>query len=93
MIFLDKCNTKVVNAGSGLDLTGTGLDIKCFVPVNGGAIIKAESNLGDAHAVGGVYTNAGFSRLQGEHVYGSYSKLEVTSGTVYVYYSQKYETL
>ena len=91
MIFLDKCETKVVTGE--FDAGAIGKEIKCIVPLESTATVKAKSNYGEDHAVGGDYANAGFARFPGDTIYGGFSKVDVTVGTCYVYYTNISERL
>lgn len=92
MIFLDKMPFKVLGT-SGSFAPNSFEIIKCIVPVDSGATIKAVSKNGDHHTSDGSLSAAGISRLPGEMVYGEFTSAQVTTGKALVYYTNIAERL
>jgi len=93
MVFLDTCKTKLVTTAE-FDASALGnYIIKCIVPIASTATVAARSINGDDHAVGGAYAGGGMVRMPGEMIYGSFTKVNVSVGTCYVYYTERSQNL
>lgn len=93
MIFLDKMPFKIVSTGESFTCTSGSEIIKCIIPVESTATIKAVSKYGDSHTQNGTTSAAGISRLPGETVYGEFTTVTISSGKAVVYYSSIVERL
>jgi hypothetical protein len=67
--------------------------IKCIIPVESTAVIKAISKYGDSHTVNGSTSASGITRIPGEMIYGEFTSVEITTGKALVYYTSIVERL
>ena len=92
MIFLDKMIPKIITPSKPFSCASNEI-IKCIIPVENSAIIKAISKVGDNHTKDGSTSATGISRLPGETVYGEFLSVSATTGLAIAYYTSIVERL
>lgn len=92
MIFLDKMPFKVLTSPNSFIPDSVEI-VKCIIPVESTATIKALSKNGDHHTLDGTSATAGISRLPGETVYGEFTNVQLSSGKALIYYTNIVERL